>query len=175
MLLLGGSRGGCLRARQAFVLSPLTLLEFSFPLSPRPPSPVGKGEIFSLFCRGLRPRHPATAPGAALLQRAPRQLRACAERGTACRADSGTLRRGLPRLSSFAPTSHKSVAPIPPPPPSPAGKGGFLAFLCKGLRPLQPRVCAGRGTGCRATRGAGRGACALPSPALLDFGVLYYK
>ena len=31
---------------------------FSCPLFPRPPSPAGKGEIFSLFCRGLRPRHP---------------------------------------------------------------------------------------------------------------------
>ena len=147
MLLLGGSRGGCLRARQAFVLSPLTLLEFSFPLSPRPPSPVGKGEIFSLFCRGLRPRHPATAPGAALLQRAPRQLRACAERGTACRADSGTLRRGLPRLSSFAPTSHKSVAPIPPPPrpPFPGGEGGIFSFLMQGASPLAtPRLCRTR-------------------------------
>ena len=34
---------------------------FSFlscPLSPRPPSPVGKGGNISLFRRGLRPRHP---------------------------------------------------------------------------------------------------------------------
>ena len=30
----------------------------SCPLFPRPPSPVGKGEIVSLLCRGLRPRHP---------------------------------------------------------------------------------------------------------------------
>ena len=29
-----------------------------FPLSPHPPSPAGMGEIFSLFRRGLRPRHP---------------------------------------------------------------------------------------------------------------------
>ena len=42
---------------------------FSFlfcPLSPQPPSPPGKGEIFSLFCRGLRPRHPGIKPPAAL-------------------------------------------------------------------------------------------------------------
>ena len=38
------------------------------PLSPRPPSPVGKGEIFSLFCRGLRPRHPGIKPLAALTE-----------------------------------------------------------------------------------------------------------
>ena len=35
---------------------------FSCPLSPRPPSPAGKGGIFSLFCRGLRPRHPGLNP-----------------------------------------------------------------------------------------------------------------
>ncbi len=33
-----------------------------FSPSPRPPSPLGKGETLSLFCRGLRPRPPATAP-----------------------------------------------------------------------------------------------------------------
>ena len=45
------------------------------PLSPRPPSPAGKGENFSLFCRGLRPRHPCIKPFAALTisaMRAPR-------------------------------------------------------------------------------------------------------
>ena len=38
----------------------------SCPLSPRPPSPAGKGETQSLFRRGLRPRHPCTKPLAAL-------------------------------------------------------------------------------------------------------------
>ena len=33
-----------------------------------PPSPPGKGEIFSLFCRGLRPRHPGIKPLAALTE-----------------------------------------------------------------------------------------------------------
>ena len=37
----------------------------SCPLSPRPPSPAGKGEPQSLFRRGLRPRHPCTEPPAA--------------------------------------------------------------------------------------------------------------
>ena len=49
---------------------------FSFsscPLSPRPAlaersSPPGKGETFSLFCRGLRPRHPCIKPPAALTE-----------------------------------------------------------------------------------------------------------
>ena len=45
------------------------------PLSPRPPSPVGKGEPQRLFRRGLRPRHPGVKPPAALTvpaMRAPR-------------------------------------------------------------------------------------------------------
>ena len=38
------------------------------------------------------------------------------------------------------------VSPYPPA-PFPAGRGRFLAFLCKGLRPLHPRGWTGRGTG----------------------------
>ena len=38
----------------------------SCPLSPKPPSPVGKGVPFTLFRRGLRPRHPGIRPLAAL-------------------------------------------------------------------------------------------------------------
>ncbi len=46
-------RGACLLCR------PLPLpLPFFCPLSPHPPSPVGKGVPQSLFRRGLRPRHP---------------------------------------------------------------------------------------------------------------------
>ena len=37
-------------------------------------------------------------------------------------------------------------APIPPP-PFPVGRGRFLVFLCKGLRPLHPRGWVGCGTG----------------------------
>ena len=40
----------------------------SCPLSPHPPSPVGKGETISLFRRGLRPRHPCIKPLAALTE-----------------------------------------------------------------------------------------------------------
>ena len=43
---------------------------FSCPLSPHPPSPVGKGETKSLFRRGLRPRHPCIRPFAALTETA---------------------------------------------------------------------------------------------------------
>ena len=51
-------------------------------------------------------------------------------------------------------------APIPPP-PFPAGRGRFLVFLCKGLRPLHPRSWTGRGTGSVSVGGARRGACPL--------------
>ena len=37
-------------------------------------------------------------------------------------------------------------APIPPP-PFPTGRGRFLLFICKGLRPLHPRGWAGSGIG----------------------------
>ena len=49
-------------------------------------------------------------------------------------------------------------APIPPP-PFPAGRGRFLVFLCKGLRPLHPRGLnpGGTGTGRQTTRPAGGG------------------
>ena len=36
----------------------LPLVCFPAPIPPPPPSPPGKGEIFGLFRRGLRPRHP---------------------------------------------------------------------------------------------------------------------
>ena len=54
---------------------PCHLLSFC-PLSPRPPSPVGKGETISLFRRGLRPRHPCIRPFATLTVSAMRAPRA---------------------------------------------------------------------------------------------------
>ena len=51
-------------------------------------------------------------------------------------------------------------APIPPP-PFPAGRGRFLVFLCKGLRPLHPRGWTGRGTGSVSVGGAPWGGLAL--------------
>ena len=32
------------------------------PLSPQPPSPVGKGETKVILCKGLRPLHPRAEP-----------------------------------------------------------------------------------------------------------------
>ena len=65
-VFLGGKGGrgdapGWLPAYPAFNL-------LSCPLSPRPPSPVGKGETITLFRRGLRPRHPGIKPPAALTE-----------------------------------------------------------------------------------------------------------
>ena len=65
---------------------------------------------------------------------------------------------GLPSLSPAYPAFSLFVCPHPPY-PLPGGKGGFLAFLCKGLRPLHPRGWAGRGTGSVSVGGARRGAC----------------
>ena len=43
----------------AFLVARLPCLWFAFsPLSPRPPSPTGKGEIKVISCKGLRPLHP---------------------------------------------------------------------------------------------------------------------
>ena len=54
--------GACLLCR----LLPPAFSLLSCPLSPRPPSPAGKGVTKSLFRRGLRPRHPCTEPLATL-------------------------------------------------------------------------------------------------------------
>ena len=52
---------------------PFWLLAYpAFSLLFCPPSPTGKGEIFSLFRRGLRPRHPGISPLAALTEPAKR-------------------------------------------------------------------------------------------------------
>ena len=101
----------------------------SCPLSPQPPSPVGKGETISLFRRGLRPRHPCIKPFAALTV-------------FAMRAPGGGLAfllACLPRLwLAFLP-------PIPRPAlaerSSPVGKGENQSFLMQGASPLaSPRL-----------------------------------
>ncbi len=134
-----------------------------FPPSPRPPSPVGKGEIISFLLQGASPLA------------SPRLCR------KVCWLTGGLrCRKGLPpalpapscglRCREECPCPAVSGLPcvramILPPSPDPRsqsalptpGKGGgrFLVFFCKGLRPLQPRDCAGRGTVYRAACGAG--------------------
>ena len=77
--------------------------------------------------------------------------------GSACR---NCPRRGaclLPRLPTLPLACF--LAPYPPSPLPPAGKGGFLVFLCKGLRPLHPRGLNPGGTyrSCHAGHPAGAG------------------
>ena len=85
----GALRGACLACR---LLPPAPCLYLLFcPLSPQPPSPVGKGEIFSLFRRGLRPRHPCIRPFAALTVSAKRAPCARSLRLPAKTTGSGSL------------------------------------------------------------------------------------
>ena len=116
---------------------------------PHPPSPLpnGKGEIFVILLQGASP---LASPG-------------LAGRGTGSAGVGGTRRGAFPVGRRFClPFRHPAgtcflgrlstlpfayfPAPIPPP-PSPAGRGRFLLFYCKGLRPLHPPGLAGRGTG----------------------------
>ena len=132
---------------------------FSCPLSPRPPSPVGKGETKSLFRRGLRPRHPCIRPFAALTETAKqvpsgglappalpvRRALAAPCGGLNPRGTGYSCRCGKSRgacLLCRPPTPPLACFPSPyPPAPLPQwGRGRFLVFLCKGLRPLHPRA-----------------------------------
>ena len=60
---------------------------------------------------------------------------------------------GLPRRSLPDPATVQTVCPHPPPTRARRalfprwGRGRFLVFLCKGLRPLQPRARAGKYAG----------------------------
>ena len=90
----------------------------SCPLSPRPPSPVGKGETISLFRRGLRPRHPCIKPFAALT-------------APANQVPNGDLPVWSPVYSAF------SLLSFPHPPyPLPGGKGEILGYFMQGASPL---------------------------------------
>ena len=68
---------------------------------------------------------------------------------------SGGVAGFLPRLPTLLLACF--LAPYPPPPPFPSGEGGFLVFLCKGLRPLHPRWLNPGGTysPCQAKHPAG--------------------
>ena len=120
---------------------------FSFDSAPIPPTrarralfPSGKGEIFSFLMQGASPlASPGLNPGGTGAG-----ARITRPAGVACPAG---CRLTLPPLSPAGayllccpPTLPLAcfTAPIPPP-PFPAGRGRFLVFLCKGLRPLHPR------------------------------------
>ena len=108
--------GVCLLCR----LLPLPLVCF-LPPSPRPPSPVGKGEIFGFLMQGapplaspgLNPRSTGSIGGLA----PPAPLRLSPDGiGFFC------------RVSAFL-----SPSPLPP---SPVGKGEIFGFLMQGASPL---------------------------------------
>ncbi len=80
----------------AFLLARLPSLSRCFcPLSPRPPSPVGKGEFQSLFRRGLRPRHPGIKPPAALTDLA-KQVPCAWEPAVRCKTDRTAVLLAVP-------------------------------------------------------------------------------
>ena len=68
---------------------------------------------------------------------------------------------GLPSLSPVYPAFCLLSCPHPPHPLPRRGRGRFLLFYCKGLRPLHPRGWTGRGTGSAGVGGARRGLARL--------------
>ena len=137
---------------------------FSLLSFPHPPAPLpsGKGEIFTLFRRGLRPRHPGVKPLAALTVSAVHvpgggacpvgcqlTLPSRHPQGACllCRLSPLPIRHpqggcALPHL--FFLPYHRFSAPIPPP-PFPSGEGGIFSFLMQGASPLaSPRPAPAR-------------------------------
>ena len=134
----------------------------SFCPHPPTPFPAGRGRFLAFLCKGLRPLHPRGWMG----------------RSTGSTCVSATRRGGLPSLPPAAHAFSFDSAPYPPSPRSQSdlprrGRGRFLVFLCKGLRPLHPRGWMGRGTGSTCVSATPRGACplcrtsSLPSPSFL--------
>ena len=157
----GARRGAC------FVCRPPTMPLPSF-LPPIPPpalaersSPAGKGEPQSLFCRGLRPRHPCIRPFAAPTATAKRAPRGQNPRGTGYPCRCGALRGGAGGGHLLTLPLAFLLPPIPPPPlagrSSPAGKGENQSFLMQGAPPLASSGLAPRGTGSAGVSGALRG------------------
>ena len=127
-------------------LPTLPLACFLAPYPPSPFPPAGKGGFLVFLCKGLRPLHPRELnPGGTYSPfHAGHPAGACL----------------LPRLPTLPLACF--LAPYPPSPFPPAGKGGFLVFLCKGLRPLHPRELNPGGTYSPFHAGHPAGACLLP-------------
>ena len=132
---------------------------FSFVSAPIPPTPfpAGRWRFLLYFAGGSAPgtpalnrlRHlqflPSMSPAGGLPGWSPADLAVPVSKG------------GLPSLPPVNPAFSFVSAPIPPP-PFPTGRGRFLVFLCKGLRPLHPRDLNPRGTGSAGVSGARGGA-----------------
>ena len=89
---------------------------------PPTPFPAGRGDSRLFHARGFAPRIPGAEPGRHWLSLRGR-----------CPAGGWLFR--LPDLPAVA----VPFCPHPPYPLPLRGRGSFLAFLCKGLRPLHPR------------------------------------
>ena len=115
------------------------------PLSPHPPSPAGKGEIFVILCKGLRPLHPRGWRGAALVRRALAAPGGClpgwSPNNLAVPAPGGGLLSWSPAYPAFC----LLFCPHPPN-PLPGGKGEILSLFRRGLPPPAPRHQTAYGT-----------------------------
>ena len=102
---------------------PLACFLAPYPPSPLPPFPRRGRGILSFLMQGASPLASPGAETGRHLQPLP------------CRASGGGWFSSPPANPAFSLLS----CPLSPFPPSPGGEGGFLVFLCKGLRPLHPR------------------------------------
>ena len=97
---------------------------FSFPLSPRPPSPVGKGGIKVIFMQGASPLASPALDRLRHLQSLP------------SRCQAGGLLSLLPAYPAF----NLLFCPLSPRPPSPVGKGEIKVIFMQGAAPLASRA-----------------------------------
>ena len=116
----GKSRGACL-----LCCPPAPAFSLLFcPLSPRPPSPVGKGEIKVIFMQGAAPlASPRLNP-----------------RGTGKWERTTRPAGGVPSLLPAYPAFSLLFCPLSPRPPSPPGKGETKSLFRRGLRPRHPCI-----------------------------------
>ena len=137
----------CPRGAWRLGLPPYPAFSFvSCPLTPRPPSPAGKGGIFCFLMQGASPLA------------SPRLSRKRHGLNLRRRNPAGGLPVRLPAYPAF------SLRSFPhPPDPLPGGKGGIFCFLMQGASPLaSPRLSRKRhGAGECATHPAGKGILAF--------------
>ena len=108
--------------RRGLVSSPPADPAFSLLSCPHPPAPSRReGGILSFLMQGASPLASPGAETGRHLQPLP------------CRASGGGLSSSPPANPAF------SLLSCPHPPAPSRREGGFLVFLCKGLRPLHPR------------------------------------
>ena len=132
---------------------PPAALAFSLlflPPSPRPPSPVGKGEIFGLFCRGLAPPAPLRLSPGGTGYFLPYQCFLPPSPRPPSQREGGdfwfSYARGFaPCIPGAEPGRHWLflscqcfLPPSPLPPPSRREGGDFLFYFAGGWRPRHP-------------------------------------